>query len=387
MLPTFSIDYMRDMMEIPHEQTNYLALVDIAVDLEHKYYGYASGTMFRRSLLDAPIYQSNAGYTQPDVSVWAPAFTRIFLQNINHNPVYQLYKTVLEVAVDRVPNFPCLPAECLRSFMQQVQERGPVYGAVQQLPVQRAMLGLAQDYQPLPIHYSQVKHPYIVGDLHSRSGAVERLLVSPDSAAFTEGDPSMEHVMFPPLFPHAFGFLQAMSKMKQYLKWRMTCLFSLFTLHKIYPLFMYAMNSVRVLTQKATAATLERDLYQYKQDHPEASEEAAYKHILKHSVPSAMPGSPTWHRNHFKDLLVYVEHYGMPDLFLTLTSDEVSETKWTEVKQLEELLQKTYPNLTFQDAPIECATIFHERLWAFLSNFIDQTKSYSWQSVALCYSV
>ena len=60
----------------------------------------------------------------------------------------------------------------------------------------------------------------------------------------------------------------------------------------------------------------------------------------------------------------------MPSLFLTLTSDEVSSTKWPEITELEALLRKTHPTATWNDMPVECALLFHKRLQNFLRTHI-----------------
>ena len=83
-----------------------------------------------------------------------------------------------------------------------------------------------------------------------------------------------------------------------------------------------------------------------------------------------MPGTPAWHKRHLQDLVHMVKVFGMPHLFLTLTCDEVSEMKWQEIVDLEEFLKSVASNLSFQDCPVECAKLFHDRLWAFLHKFI-----------------
>lgn len=50
----------------------------------------------------------------------------------------------------------------------------------------------------------------------------------------------------------------------------------------------------------------------------------------------------------------------MPSLFLTLTSDEVSDTKWTEISDIESFLERFACGLNFADAPVECTRVFHE---------------------------
>jgi hypothetical protein len=111
-------------------------------------------------------------------------------------------------------------------------------------------------------------------------------------------------------------------------------------------------------------------MFDYMQKHPGASEEEAMKHILKFSVQKSVPGSPSWHRNHLQDLQHAVSVFGMPDLFLTLTCDEVSDLKWEEIAELCKILNAIDPALGFGDAPCECARIFHHRLWTFLHEHI-----------------
>lgn len=65
-----------------------------------------------------------------------------------------------------------------------------------------------------------------------------------------------------------------------------------------------------------------------------------------------------------------VEYYGLPDLFVTVTADEVSETRWSEVDDLCKLLQRIKLNLDWSDAPVESARLFHERLTRFMNDFV-----------------
>ncbi len=85
-----------------------------------------------------------------------------------------------------------------------------------------------------------------------------------------------------------------------------------------------------------------------KKEKPAASEQELYKSLLKHTVPHTLPGSPKWHKRQLNDLLTMVDKFGMPSFFLTLTSDEVSESKWPEVNEMEARLQSIHGNLTWK---------------------------------------
>jgi hypothetical protein len=65
-----------------------------------------------------------------------------------------------------------------------------------------------------------------------------------------------------------------------------------------------------------------------------------------------------------------VHHRGMPSAFLTLTADEVSPTRWDEVDDLEEFLEKFGRGLEWHDAPVENARLFHLRVTEFLDRFV-----------------
>jgi len=46
---------------------------------------------------------------------------------------------------------------------------------------------------------------------------------------------------------------------------------------------------------------------------------------------------PQWHHTKFKELLVMVENFGMPQFFLTLTSNETSNLRWKEIEDIKNL--------------------------------------------------
>lgn len=55
---------------------------------------------------------------------------------------------------------------------------------------------------------------------------------------------------------------------------------------------------------------------------------------------------------------------GIPHLFLTLTADEVSGTRWPEVAAMEQRVQHMteLQGLTWQDMPCEMAHMFSDRV-------------------------
>lgn len=93
---------------------------------------------------------------------------------------------------------------------------------------------------------------------------------------------------------------------------------------------------------------LNRAIVDYKRANPTASNAAAMKNVVKYTVPISLPGSPSWHRKQLNDLLFLVEQWGMPHMFLTLTADESSEMRWSEVADLEKHLDRFSDSFTWE---------------------------------------
>jgi hypothetical protein len=181
---------------------------------------------------------------------------------------------------------------------------------------------------------------------------------------------SLETALFPFLFPFGQNAFNGSIGLCNYLKFRMQSMFSVFTLHKLYPLMMYQLRQATVLSNSFKQSQLERSVFKYKKDHPYASEEEVFKYVIKHDMPGSLPGSPEWHRNQLSDLLTMVETWGLPSFFFTLTADEVTKTRWPEIGHMEKILRQFNREFTWNDAPIECAALLHARLQAFLKEFI-----------------
>jgi hypothetical protein len=102
------------------------------------------------------------------------------------------------------------------------------------------------------------------------------------------------------------------------------------------------------------------------------------RNVATRLVPATVPGSPAYHRMALQSLLAIVAKRGMPSFFLTLTADEATRLAWKEIKQLERLANHAIgedydsddpddpPTLTWQDLPVECARLFHDRVQNFL---------------------
>lgn len=368
-LVTLTPAYVRDLLSIPCAETQLLSLIDVRTDLQQKYMGFHEGELFRASLFDAPlVHLSDSMHVSPPS--WLAAMVRVLVHNLLHNPLYHTYKAMCELT-GAASVYPVLPYEAVGNVLRQVQHRGHLYSVAQAHHLQASNIGLAVDADPRP---PASRHtPYVVANLHRRhDNGVEQLLVASDGLGYMGNDNAVtaEAALFPFLFPLARGMYRGVARLTAYVKYRMSCLFTAFTLFKSYPLLMYAMRTADVLASQLSTVVLERDIYKYRQRYPNAELDEIMRHVLKYTLPSTLPGTPRWHQQHLQDLLKMVDAWGMPHLFLTLTSDEMSSTRWPEIDTLEALLRRVHPDASFRDAPVECAQLFHARLWAFLTRHI-----------------
>jgi len=190
---------------------------------------------------------------------------------------------------------------------------------------------------------------------------------------------NLEMCLFPHCFPHGTGSFNGRDDrnnyhLHNYHEYRMKCAFTLFTLYSPYLLLSYQIQQCHQMAAKYSCQALEGDIASFKKRFPEASEDQVYESVAKCKVPGEFAGSPSWYRSALKDLQCMVEHCGMPDLFLTLTADEVSPTRFYEVSNMENFFLKQWfdpdtPHL-YTYAPVENARLFHQRCTNFLNDFI-----------------
>jgi hypothetical protein len=68
------------------------------------------------------------------------------------------------------------------------------------------------------------------------------------------------------------------------------------------------------------------------------------------------------YRSQLQDLLTMVKEFGMLHFLKTLTTDEMTSTRWLEFNDMEYLVNKKHKIMSWKDCPMECATLFHSRV-------------------------
>ena len=153
---------------------------------------------------------------------------------------------------------------------------------------------------------------------------------------------SLEAGLFPMLFTHGRGWYRwaRRSCLANYLRMRACMVFYMFTLYLPFLLYMFVVRQQHLLAACLVDQVLQRDVARQRRRNPDATNSEVVANLLRQRVPATLVNSPAYFRNSLADLQCMVNALGMPHLFLTLTEDEVSETRWRELKDLDERLNR-----------------------------------------------
>jgi hypothetical protein len=181
---------------------------------------------------------------------------------------------------------------------------------------------------------------------------------------------TLEYAIFLVLFLHGHGWYDSNCTFNEYIKYRMSSLFSAFTMYKPCLLYMYDLKLSLQLLQETSHTCLDNAIKRTKQMHPHMSEPKVIQHITKYNLPASLQGMPRWHKAQLQDLLAMVEKCGMPHLFLTLTTNEISSLLCKDVIYIETIAKRLENGFTWKDCLVECATLFHTQVTKFMNNII-----------------
>ena len=145
---------------------------------------------------------------------------------------------------------------------------------------------------------------YVVGNIRDRPQRRCSLLsVNKKGMQGGRGNVTLELALFPFLFPSSNSAYDGATSIQEYLKYRMTCLFSPFTLYKPYLLLMYDVRQALMLTNATRHMCLEKDYQAFQVKNPTMSIEQIIGQIAIYKLPEILIGSPSWHGNHLNDLM------------------------------------------------------------------------------------
>lgn len=190
--------------------------------------------------------------------------------------------------------------------------------------------------------------------------AGEPLRTRPDGTPVAGGGKmgvSVEAGLFPMIFTHARGWYRwaRRSCLNHYLRMRMLTVFSLFTLYLPYLLYMFAVRQQHLLAAAMVDQVLQRDVARQRRRHPHATDSELVQDLLRNRVPATLTNSPAYFRSNLADLQCMVAKLGMPRLFLTLTEDEISTSRWDEIADLEQCMDRWVPAVPTPCVPPWCS--------------------------------
>jgi hypothetical protein len=387
----FNPEYVATLLSLPQEHILSLGVITTPMKLVHRMQGFYHLEVADEvlPLLTGPliIWQSKMVSPLPSMFTEQMASTLSYLKT--HNPLVQQFVTAYE-KMEPTGCIPIVPLQTI-SRIQQVQSKDPRETHVNVIDMEATTEINADVLMPdehTPINFSALmegdmltslptehtkNQKYHAGSMTLRSTMMTQRILTDQSGKGTYGKAhiTIESALFPTLFPQNRGWADGrFMGMVDYMRMRSCQLFSPFTLVKPYTMVMFQMYMSCMLVNNVQEAVLEKSLQHFQKNNPKATQAQAMKHLMKRTVPPCLIGSSAYHRKALHDLLAIVHKHKMPQFFLTLTCDEVSDSRWPEFDTLEKFLENYGKTYTWQDAPVECARLFHDRVTAFMNAYI-----------------
>lgn len=398
--PTMSVTYIRDILQCTALDLSRLSTLDITLHFESRVKGFlhsrvtTAQPVFGAALVSAAA-QAAADSEQVPL-LWSSAAADVLAANVLSNPIVQCFKTMGELVLEgarTLGGFALLPLTAVKNIWHKYMARAPQSVAAMAGDILATHLHAVLPVEPLLCPAGAATSDtvnmgvltprtdsspvdWVVSSYRSQPGVtLQQSTVSPAAPqAAQHALVTVESALMPYMFPHGRGFYTKGTSSRgwfaAYLKMRTHALFNPFTLCPSYLPLMTVQKHCYDLAQHTTDAVLQASVTSYKREHPDADDDEVMQHVLKHTVPACMPGSPAFYRTNLLDLLQLVEQWGMPSFFLTLTADEGSDMCWPEMQDLTTFLHKFNSSFTFQNAPVECTAHFLKRLDDFMDTYI-----------------
>jgi len=398
--------YLRKVLSVQPTNLMYLSFINNRLPIQQRYGAFAQSHMAQLHLLDSPLV-----LTQGVLASTIPAQDLTTLQdvlnnNLHTNPFYRRHCSLIE---RKIPSFLNIdvsrwPGMTAATMNAEVSGYAPPSGKAPHEHLEpvvltsNAVAGIlkpAQARSPLPntgmdavsqvlatyvdalpdkaVTTAKIPKQFVMGEVFAREDENTATMLSVDgqgASVSRDVDLTVETSLFGFLFPFGKGFWQKGQNFSNYLHMRFMAFFTIFTLCKPYLLYMFLLQRASTLVTSVSYMCLAAAIATYKKRNPEATEQQAYRFVMKYKVPATLPGSPLWFKGHLDNLLYRVSRNGMPTLFMTLTADEVSNLRWQEIVDLEAFLQRFANGLTYTDAAVECAALFVRRCRAFLKQHV-----------------
>lgn len=358
-------DYIRQLLTNNQLHTQLLSIIDISISVTSTTNAIAKCTLERRSLLDNPLICWSTEitidhFTQKNSS---SSIGSILAYNLLNNPIVKNYMTLAE-RPHKKQGLCILSPAVITNIIEKQSEDNPFQLMTE--AEKHCQFSLLQNLaEPSRRRAYSVKdvHEFASIQVRNTKGLVQRTatfkyngLPSVNTAV---KDITLKSAVFPYLFPFGHGNYKGEVGFSDYIRMRIGMLFSVYTLYKPYLLLMYQLKQAIMIENTTDSTMLQRDKDAFKRNNKTTSDLDAMRNIARYNLPTSMPGTPAWHQKNLKDLIAIVDMWGLPDLFLTFTTDEVTETRWEEITTIENIAREFNQNFTWIDCPVECAVLFH----------------------------
>ena len=333
-----------------------LSVVDLSVELVKRLNGYVVGRLRRTPFMNGVFV--GAVPSLADTSTVSVLYNELR----RTNPVYSVFRPSFEWTLTAIASLPSTVLERLA----QVIDRSPI--TTFDIATRATISTLMEACVTYADQISTSTHT--LGRVFLRREVVARPLVhNDDGCAPAPFLCTIESLVFPFLFPRNKGMFIRNTRwtISAYMRYRLCCMFSLFTLYPAYVLSMYQVYTAMRLKETVRWATVSTAV---KNKEPEETLEEVFTALSKHVIPSDLPGYPAYFSKQLHNLLAFCHNFGMPTLFLTLTMDDISRYKWQPVLEAEAYLNSFNQSFDYADAPVEMCHLFKQRLDDFMSNFV-----------------
>jgi hypothetical protein len=254
--------YMKFIVTLNPLHVQLLSFMDIGLHMQSKDWGFSTGKIVSDSLLNSPLFgwtkRSNASQTVENL---VSSLTPLLSQNLHTNPFFQKYMIVFEQPKKNT-SMCILTPDVIQPI---IANTGTHSMSFPNMDVPRDVYDLALLFD-MRTQTQPTKHAdfFTIENVYLRNGSWSDIKGEPitfrrNTLNVEMEGMTLETALFPFLFPHGHGAYDGWTTLSEYLKYRMSTLFSPFTLYKPYLLYMYDIRqSVQFLKEVSQQCLVER---------------------------------------------------------------------------------------------------------------------------------
>jgi hypothetical protein len=255
--------YMKSIVTLNPLHVQLLSFMDIGLHMQSKDWGFSTGKIVSDSLLNSHLFgwteRSNASQTVENL---VSSLTPLLSQNLHTNPFFQKYITIFEQP-EKNTSMCILTPDVIQPIIANTDTHSMSFS---NMDVPRDVYDLALLFD-MRTQTQPTKHAdfFTIENVHLRNGSRSDIRGEPitfrrNTLNVEMEGMTLETALFPFLFPHGHGAYDGRTTHSEYLKYRMSTLFSPFTLYKSYLLYMYDIRQSVQFLKEVSQQCLEKDI-------------------------------------------------------------------------------------------------------------------------------